>query len=115
MFIILKKSIEKGVCTKVAYFFSLTTFRNIWEREYSWLKVSGRAEDICSECFMFANRHKFLADHAGKYVGATLGGDGEGDDKCNDEQNTLNSAADGALFRGEPEDTAKEDDCPPPR
>jgi len=79
-------------------YFSLTTFRNIWEREYSWLKVSGRAEDICSECFMFANRHKFLADHAGKYVGATLRGDGENDNECNDEQYTLNSAADSALF-----------------
>ena len=86
---------------------SLGTFKNIWEREYPWLKVSGMSEDICSDCFMFANRHKFLADHSAASVGSDIGGGG-GDG--NNDDVAINSAADGALFRGEPEDSPDDDD-----
>ena len=32
---------------------ALSTFHSLWLREYPWLKVSKRTEDICSECYVF--------------------------------------------------------------
>jgi hypothetical protein len=58
----------------------LTTFFNIWRRDFGHIKVSRSIEDICEQCFKFANRHHFM--------------------KIND----VTSAADDVLFTDDPED-----------
>ena len=39
---------------------SWTTFHNFWQENFDNLKVCKLHEDICKECYMFANRHKYL-------------------------------------------------------
>jgi hypothetical protein len=50
---------------------SLGTYYSTWKRNYPQLKVSCPAEDICNYCFVFANRHRHLANHW--TAGATTG------------------------------------------
>jgi hypothetical protein len=37
------------------------TFYNYWKREYPKLRVSKPAEDICGQCYIFCNQHKFCS------------------------------------------------------
>jgi hypothetical protein len=39
------------------------TYLNLWKRDFKNLKVSRPAEDICKDCYVFANRHRHLAHH----------------------------------------------------
>lgn len=41
----------------------LSTYMNMWKRQYPHLKVSRPVEDTCGECYRFAMRHKYLAMH----------------------------------------------------
>ena len=43
---------------------SFPTYINLWKRDFKNLKVSRPAEDICKDCYMFANRHRHLAHHS---------------------------------------------------
>jgi hypothetical protein len=36
----------------------------MWKRDFKNLKVSRPAEDICKDCYVFANRHRHLAHHS---------------------------------------------------
>jgi len=45
-------------------FVSFTTYCRVWKNEYPQLKVSSPVEDICQYCFVFANRHRYLANHS---------------------------------------------------
>ena len=45
-------------------FVSFTTYCRVWITEYPQLKVSRPVEDICQYCFVFANRHRYLANHS---------------------------------------------------
>ena len=58
----------------------LSTFHNIWKKDFGHIKVSTRIEDICVMCYRFANRHKFMKKSA------------------------VNSAADASLFMDEADD-----------
>ncbi len=51
------KPSDHGYVSYLAYY-------NKWKREYPQLKVSRPAEDICNHCFVFANRHRYLANHS---------------------------------------------------
>ena len=51
------KSSDHGYISYLAYYMK-------WKREYPQLKVSRPAEDICNHCFVFANRHMYLANHS---------------------------------------------------
>jgi hypothetical protein len=42
---------------------SLPTYLSLWKRDFKNLKVSQPAEDICKDCYVFANRHRHLAHH----------------------------------------------------
>jgi hypothetical protein len=42
---------------------SLPTYWSLWKRDFKNLKVSRPAEDICKDCYVFANRHRHLAHH----------------------------------------------------
>jgi hypothetical protein len=37
---------------------SWKTFRNFWQREYSFLRILQPTRDICGECFKFSQKHK---------------------------------------------------------
>lgn len=45
-------------------FVSFTTYCRVWKKDYPQLKVSKPIEDICQYCFVFANRHRYLANHS---------------------------------------------------
>ena len=44
-------------------FVTFPTYFNLWKRDFKNLKVSWPAEDICKDCYVFANRHRHLAHH----------------------------------------------------
>ena len=70
---------------------SLTTFYHIWKRDYAHINMSRPIKDICVECFRFANRHKYTANH-GHNSPASL---------------QLDSSADDSLFQPPAEDAKK--------
>jgi hypothetical protein len=41
---------------------SWKTFLNYWNENYKDLVIQGATEDICGDCFIFANRAKLLAE-----------------------------------------------------
>ena len=45
-------------------YLSFSSYYNLWKRNFSHLKVSRPVEDICKYCFIFANRHRYLANHS---------------------------------------------------
>ncbi len=54
----------------------LPTYWSLWKRKFKNLKVSRPAEDICKDCYVFANRHRHLAHHT------TTSRQHDGDDVC---------------------------------
>ncbi len=42
---------------------SFPTYFNLWKRDFPDLKMSRLVEDICKDCYAFANRHRYLANH----------------------------------------------------
>ena len=67
----------------------MTTFYNIWKRDYPHVKVSRAVKDTCVLCYQLAHRHNFMIDH------------------------TCNSTADTCLFVDELDDDEEEpgEDC----
>ena len=51
---------------------SFLAYYNKWKREYSQLKVSRPAEDICNHVFVFANCHRYLTNHSTTETLATM-------------------------------------------
>ena len=47
-------------------FVSLLKYYNMWKRDYPQLKVVRPAEDKCQYCFVVANCHRCLANHAAR-------------------------------------------------
>jgi hypothetical protein len=43
---------------------SFTTYCRKWKKDYPQLKVSRPVEDICQYCYVFAHRHRYLANHS---------------------------------------------------
>ena len=54
-----KKPRELGYVSNSMYF-------NNWKKNFSQLKVSHPAEDICQYCFIFLNHHKYFANHTAR-------------------------------------------------
>jgi hypothetical protein len=72
---------EDGKEVDAGEYCSFPTYFNLWKRDFPDLKVSWSMEDICNDCYAFANHHRYLANH-------TMGrndddGDGNSDDKGN--------------------------------
>ncbi len=66
---------------------SFPTYFNLWKRDFPNLKVSPPVEDICKDCYTFANRHRYLANH-------TMGcdnDDGDGNINGNDDGDNNNN------------------------
>jgi hypothetical protein len=49
--------------TDPSEYVTFPTYFNMWKRDYKDLKVSRPVEDICKECYVFANHHRYLANH----------------------------------------------------
>jgi hypothetical protein len=88
---------------------SFSTYFNLWKRDFPELKVSRPVEDICKDCYIFANCHRYPANH-------TMGcddddGDGNvnsnGDGNDNDNGNGERSS-DGRSNDGENDDGSKD-------
>ena len=60
-------------------FVSFTTYCRVWKKNYPQLKVSCPVEDICQYCFVFANRHRYLANQSAA-MDLCVGCDEDGDD-----------------------------------
>ena len=58
------------------------TYFNMWKRDYKDLRVSRPVEDICKDCYVFANWHRHLANHT---MRQEMGDDGS---KDSDDNNT---------------------------
>jgi hypothetical protein len=55
---------EEGKEVDPSDFVTFPTYFNMWKKDYKDLKVSRPVEDICKDCYVFANRHRHLANHA---------------------------------------------------
>jgi hypothetical protein len=58
-------------------FVSFATYCRKWKLDYPHLKVSRPVEDICQYCFVFANRHRYLANHSGMQLCIECDDDGD--------------------------------------
>jgi hypothetical protein len=54
---------DKGKEVDPGEYVTFPTYLNLWKRDFKNLKVSRPAEDICKDCYVFANRHRHLAHH----------------------------------------------------
>ncbi len=75
---------------------SFPTYFNLWKHDFPDLKVSQPVEDICKDCYAFANRDRYLAnctmgcnDDEGK-------GDGNGNGDGNDDDDGRNGKGKGS-------------------
>jgi hypothetical protein len=57
---------EEGKEANPGEYVSFPTYYNMWKRDFKNLKVSRPAEDICKDCYVFANRHRHLAHHSAR-------------------------------------------------
>ncbi len=82
------------------------TYFTLWKRDFPDLKVSRPVEDICKDCYAFANRHRYLANHTmgcgnddgnGNGIGNGNGngngnsngnGNGNGEGKCSNDRHS---------------------------
>ncbi len=64
------------VSPSIALSLCLLFFRK-WKLDYPQLKVSRPVEDICQYCFVFANRHRYLANHSGMELCIECNDDGD--------------------------------------
>ena len=67
------------------------TYFNMWKRDYKDLKVSRPVEDICKDCYVFANRHRHLANHT---MRQDMGDDGSDSDNSTDDGDVDSNFAD---------------------
>ncbi len=72
---------------------SYTTYYAKWLRDYPNLKVSRPIEDICNQCYVFAHRHKFFADHTLKTAGREDDYDDNDDDNVDENSEYQNEPA----------------------
>ncbi len=53
----------KGKEVDPGAYVTFPAYLNLWKRDFKNLKVSRPAEDICKDCYVFANCHRHLAHH----------------------------------------------------
>ena len=71
---------EDGEAVDSSDFVTFPTYYYKWKTSFPKIKVSKRVKDICAYCYAFANRHKYLANHA----------IGRGDDGVDDDEGNVN-------------------------
>jgi hypothetical protein len=60
---IVVEHIDDGEDNDPCEYVSFKTYCNKWKQDYPHLKVSRPVEDICQYCYVFAHRHRYLANH----------------------------------------------------
>ena len=87
---------DEGMEVDPGAYVTFPTYLNLWKRDFKNLKVSRPAEDICKDCYMFANRHRHLAHHSTTmrrhdgddvllHSDSSSSGDDSGDDEDDDD------------------------------
>ncbi len=75
------KEVDAGECC------SFPTYFNLWKYDFPEPKVSWPVEDICKDCYAFANRHRYLTNHImGRNDDdgdSNVNGNGDGNDNGN--------------------------------
>ena len=61
-----------------------STFHDYWKRNYPKLRVSKPAEDICGQCYVFCNQHKFRSQNIAN-ANANANSESEDDDDDDDD------------------------------
>jgi hypothetical protein len=86
---------------------SLSTYYNIWKRDYDYLKVCRPVEDICSLCYQFAHRAKYMSCLGVSQTTNSNNNVDDDDDEFEEAFNNLNvnSSIDDQLFRDDPPET----------
>jgi hypothetical protein len=74
------------------------TYFHLWKCDFPDLKVSQPVEDICKDCYAFANRHRYLANRTMRCNDDD--GEGDGDGNGNDDGGN-NDNANGGNGKGE--------------
>ena len=67
----------EGKAIDTSEFVSFATYCRKWKADYPQLKVSKPVEDICQYCFVFANRHRYLANHSAMELCVECDDDGD--------------------------------------
>ncbi len=65
---------------------SFPTYFNLWKRDFPDLKVSQPVEDICKDCYAFANHHRYVANY--KMGCNDDDGDSDGNNSSNGERSS---------------------------
>ncbi len=82
---------DEGKEVDPSEYVTFPTYFNMWKRDYKTLKVSRPVEDICKDCYVFANRHRHLANHT---MRQDMGDDGSDSDDNTDADVDSNFADD---------------------
>ena len=81
-------------------FVSFATYCRKWKKEYPQLRVSKPVEDICQYCFVFANRHRYLANHSSMELCVECDDDGDDIDVVRPGAVPLDASDDGGTGGG---------------
>jgi hypothetical protein len=65
---------------------SWATFLEFWKKYYNKLVIPNAAEDICNECYRYANRHKFVTTRQGEDYSGSDSNDGDEEDEEEEEE-----------------------------
>jgi hypothetical protein len=76
---------------------SFSTYFNLWKHDFLDLKVSRPLEDICKDCYAFANHHRYLANH-------TMGHDNDDGDNNSNDSSSGECSSDGRSNEGSNDD-----------
>jgi hypothetical protein len=89
---------EEGKEADAGEYCSFPTYFNLWKRDFLDFKVSRPVEDICKDCYAFANRHSYLVYH--KIGRNDDDGNGNGNDNSNAERCTDGCSNEGGNYDG---------------
>jgi hypothetical protein len=78
---------EDGKEVDACEYCSFSTYFNLWKRDFPELKESWLVEDICKDCYTFANHHRYLANHSMGCNDDDGNGDVNGNGNGNDNNN----------------------------
>jgi hypothetical protein len=73
------------------------TFRNYWKKNYPKLVIAGARQDVCNECYVFANKHRFAKRKTKE--GTTT--DEDADQGPHDDNNSNEEADEAAMLESE--------------
>jgi hypothetical protein len=92
---------EDGKEVDAGEYCSFPTYFYLWKRDFPDLKVNRPVEDICKDCYAFANHHRYLAIH-------TMGHDNDDGDSDGNNNGKGGRSSDGRSNEGRNNDSSKD-------